>query len=76
MGLTAFVFSLGAVVLAEMGDKTQLLAMAFATKYKATNSNIFFTPLSHKKDLSIWVGHFYDIHCGIRSLMSTIFLYM
>lgn len=35
MGLTAFLFSLGAVVLAEMGDKTQLLAMAFATKYKA-----------------------------------------
>lgn len=35
MGLTALVFSLGAVVLAEMGDKTQLLAMAFATKYKA-----------------------------------------
>lgn len=36
MGLTAFLFSLGAVVLAEMGDKTQLLAMAFATKYKAS----------------------------------------
>lgn len=35
MGLTALLFSLGAVVLAEMGDKTQLLAMAFATKYKA-----------------------------------------
>lgn len=35
MGLSALLFSLGAVVLAEMGDKTQLLAMAFATKYKA-----------------------------------------
>ncbi|MDR1067880.1 MAG: TMEM165/GDT1 family protein [Clostridiales Family XIII bacterium] len=33
--ITAFLFSVGAVVLAEMGDKTQLLAMAFATKYKA-----------------------------------------
>lgn len=32
----AFIFSAGAVVLAEMGDKTQLLAMAFATKYKAS----------------------------------------
>lgn len=31
-----FLFSAGAVVLAEMGDKTQLLAMAFATKYKAS----------------------------------------
>ena len=34
--LIAFFFSTGAVVLAEMGDKTQLLAMAFATKYKAS----------------------------------------
>ena len=33
--LLAFLFSVGAVTLAEMGDKTQLLAMAFATKYKA-----------------------------------------
>jgi putative Ca2+/H+ antiporter (TMEM165/GDT1 family) len=33
--LFAYAFSAGAVVLAEMGDKTQLLAMAFATKYKA-----------------------------------------
>ena len=32
----AFGVSLGAVVLAEMGDKTQLLAMAFATRYKAS----------------------------------------
>ena len=30
-----FLFSAAAVVLAEMGDKTQLLAMAFAVKYKA-----------------------------------------
>jgi len=34
--LVAYLFSAGAVVLAEMGDKTQLLAMAFATKYKAS----------------------------------------
>ncbi|MEZ0535729.1 TMEM165/GDT1 family protein [Caldicellulosiruptoraceae bacterium PP1] len=34
--LLAFIFSVGAVTLAEMGDKTQLLAMAFATRYKAT----------------------------------------
>jgi len=36
IALIAFFFSTGAVVLAEMGDKTQLLAMAFATKYKAS----------------------------------------
>ena len=32
--LTAYLASLGFVVLAEMGDKTQLLAMAFASRYK------------------------------------------
>ncbi|MDD5678278.1 MAG: TMEM165/GDT1 family protein [Kiritimatiellae bacterium] len=32
--LTAFGISMFAVVLAEMGDKTQLLAMAFATRYR------------------------------------------
>lgn len=32
--MTAFLTSLAIVVLAEMGDKTQLLAMAFATRFK------------------------------------------
>jgi putative Ca2+/H+ antiporter (TMEM165/GDT1 family) len=32
--VTAFLASLAFVVLAEMGDKTQLLAMAFATKFR------------------------------------------
>ncbi|MCX5642512.1 MAG: TMEM165/GDT1 family protein [Candidatus Omnitrophica bacterium] len=34
--MTAFLASLFFVVLAEMGDKTQLLAMAFAARYRAT----------------------------------------
>lgn len=34
--LITFLVSTGAVVLAEMGDKTQLLAMAFAVKFKAS----------------------------------------
>ena len=34
--MTIYLLSLTFVVLAEMGDKTQLLAMAFATRYKAT----------------------------------------
>jgi putative Ca2+/H+ antiporter (TMEM165/GDT1 family) len=34
--LLIVILSAGAVTLAEMGDKTQLLAMAFATKYKAS----------------------------------------
>ena len=32
--MTAFLASLAFVVLAEMGDKTQLLAMAFAAKFR------------------------------------------
>jgi putative Ca2+/H+ antiporter (TMEM165/GDT1 family) len=36
LSLLAIIFSVSAVTLAEMGDKTQLLAMAFATKYKAS----------------------------------------
>lgn len=35
-GIIVFLFAAGAVTLAEMGDKTQLLAMAFASKYKAS----------------------------------------
>jgi Ca2+/H+ antiporter, TMEM165/GDT1 family len=34
MGMTAYIASLLFVVLAEMGDKTQLLAMAFASRYR------------------------------------------
>ena len=34
--MAAFRASLIFVVLAEMGDKTRLLAMAFATRYKAS----------------------------------------
>lgn len=34
--LLATFIAIGAVTLAEMGDKTQLLAMAFATRYKAS----------------------------------------
>jgi putative Ca2+/H+ antiporter (TMEM165/GDT1 family) len=34
--MTAFLLSVGFIVLAEMGDKTQLLAMAFATRYRAS----------------------------------------
>ena len=57
--ITAFLFSVGAVVLAEMGDKTQLLAMAFATKYKAGKVmlGVFIaTILNHA--LAVAVGNF------------------
>lgn len=35
-GLSSFLFAAGAVTIAEMGDKTQLLAMCFASRYKAS----------------------------------------
>jgi len=57
--LMAFLFSAGAVVLAEMGDKTQLLAMAFATKYKASKVMIgvfLATVLNHA--LAVAVGNY------------------
>ncbi len=57
--LVAFLFSVSAVTLAEMGDKTQLLAMAFATKYKASKvlMGVFIaTVLNHA--LAVAVGNF------------------
>ncbi len=58
--IIAFLFSLGAVVLAEMGDKTQLLAMAFAAKYKAAKVLIgvlIATVLNHA--LAVVVGNYF-----------------
>jgi putative Ca2+/H+ antiporter (TMEM165/GDT1 family) len=55
--MTAFIASLIFVVLAEMGDKTQLLAMAFATRYKASQVLIavfIATVLNHA--LAVFVG--------------------
>jgi putative Ca2+/H+ antiporter (TMEM165/GDT1 family) len=55
----AFIFSVGAVTLAEMGDKTQLLAMAFATKYRASKvlwGVLIATVLNH--GLAVAVGHY------------------
>jgi len=57
--LIAFLFSVGAVTLAEMGDKTQLLAMAFAARYKASKvlAGVFIaTVLNHA--LAVAVGNF------------------
>jgi putative Ca2+/H+ antiporter (TMEM165/GDT1 family) len=57
--LIAFLFAASTVVLAEMGDKTQLLAMAFAAKYKASKvmMGVFIaTVLNH--GLAVAVGNF------------------
>ncbi|NMC56357.1 MAG: TMEM165/GDT1 family protein [Eubacteriaceae bacterium] len=58
--MIAFLFSLGAVVLAEMGDKTQLLAMAFAAKYKAAKvlaGVLIATVLNHA--LAVVIGNYF-----------------
>lgn len=55
--MTAFLASVAFVVLAEMGDKTQLLAMAFATRFRASTvlwAVLFATALNHL--LAVAVG--------------------
>ncbi|MEF9951286.1 MAG: TMEM165/GDT1 family protein [Clostridium sp.] len=55
----AFLFSTVAVVLAEMGDKTQLLAMAFATKYKASKVMLgVFIATIFNHGLAVAVGNY------------------
>lgn len=57
--LVAFAFSVFGVVLAEMGDKTQLLAMAFATKYKASKVMIgVFIATIFNHGLAVAVGNY------------------
>jgi Ca2+/H+ antiporter, TMEM165/GDT1 family len=60
--MEAFIASFLFVVLAEMGDKTQLLAMAFATRYPAYKVLIavfIATVLNHT--LAVAVGHFLTV---------------
>jgi putative Ca2+/H+ antiporter (TMEM165/GDT1 family) len=60
--MAAFIASFIFVVLAEMGDKTQLLAMAFATRYSASKVLIavfLATILNHT--LAVAVGHFLTV---------------
>lgn len=57
--LLAYLISAGAVTLAEMGDKTQLLAMAFATKYKASKVLIgVFIATIFNHALAVALGNF------------------
>lgn len=80
MGVTALLFSLGAVVLAEMGDKTQLLAMAFAARYKASKVLIgvfIATGLNHA--LAVAVGNlltrFEAVQVWIQGLAALSFIF-
>jgi len=73
IGMTAFLFSTVAVVLAEMGDKTQLLAMAFATKYPAWKVLIgvfIATVLNHA--LAVALGSFITQYAGVSTWISAV----
>jgi putative Ca2+/H+ antiporter (TMEM165/GDT1 family) len=64
----ASLFAAGVVVLAEMGDKTQLLAMAFAARYKASRvllGVLFATLLNH--GLAVAAGSLLARFDGIRT---------
>jgi putative Ca2+/H+ antiporter (TMEM165/GDT1 family) len=60
--MAAFIASLTFVVLAEMGDKTQLLAMAFATRYPPHKVLIavFLATLANHS-LAVVAGHFLSV---------------
>jgi putative Ca2+/H+ antiporter (TMEM165/GDT1 family) len=76
----AFLFSVGTVTLAEMGDKTQLLAMAFATRFKASKVLIGVfaaTVLNHA--LAVAVGNmltrFQAVEVWIQGLATLSFIF-
>ena len=76
----AFLVALGAVVLAEMGDKTQLLAIAFASKYKVSKvlAGVFIaTVFNHA--MAVAAGHFItrieSMHIIIQSAASLSFIF-
>jgi putative Ca2+/H+ antiporter (TMEM165/GDT1 family) len=76
----AFLFSVGAVALAEMGDKTQLLAMAFAARFKASKVLIGVfaaTVLNHA--LAVAVGNcltrFQAVEIWIQGLAALSFIF-
>ena len=79
-GLVALFVSLGAVVLAEMGDKTQLLAMAFAAKYKAVKVMIgvfIATVLNHALAVAVgsYIAHFGSLRLWIQAAAALSFIF-
>lgn len=78
--LFAFLISVSAVTLAEMGDKTQLLAMAFATKYKASKVLIgvfIATVLNHALAVALgsFITRYQAIDLWIQILASASFIF-
>lgn len=77
---TASLFALVAVTLAEMGDKTQLLAMCFATKYKATKVlvGVFIaTVLNHALAVALgtYVARYQSLEVWIQIIAALSFIF-
>lgn len=78
--LSSFLVSFGAVVLAEMGDKTQLLAMAFAARYKPLKVMIgvfIATVLNHALAVAVGslLGGFTAVQLWIQLVASLSFIF-
>jgi putative Ca2+/H+ antiporter (TMEM165/GDT1 family) len=78
-GLLAFLFSASTVVLAEMGDKTQLLAMAFAARYqwwKVLAGVFVATILNHALAVALGnlLGRIESLHMIIQIASSSAFI--
>jgi len=78
--LPAFLFAFGAIALAEMGDKTQLLAMAFAARYNIVKViiGIFIaTIITHAMAVAVgsFIGRYESIQLTIQSLAALSFIF-
>lgn len=78
--LIAFLIAAGTVTLAEMGDKTQLLAMAFATKYKASKVLIgvfLATVFNHALAVAVgnYITRFHSVQVWIQGLAALSFIF-
>jgi len=76
----AFLFALGTVVLAEMGDKTQLLAMAFATKFKTSQvlaGVLLATVLNHALAVAVgnYITHIRSAQTWIQGITALSFIF-
>ncbi len=79
-GLMAILVATGGVVLAEMGDKTQLLAMAFATRFKAAKVMIgvfIATVFNHALAVAVgsYITRFEAVEIWISGIASLSFIF-
>ncbi|HOJ10632.1 MAG TPA: TMEM165/GDT1 family protein [Clostridiales bacterium] len=65
--IMAYIISAGAVALAEMADKTQLMAMAFASKYKVSKVSLgVFLSIVFSQGMAVAMGNYMGQHQGLN----------